>query len=202
MAAYRGARFNSIYAVAATVAIHSLVILLFIKLKPIESRSNTSTLQMIRLRPHEAESVLIVKPPNINFKSRNINVNVPDISFADRVYTELDLIQSPPDIPYELPDPNNAKYRGVFDPKMRQKLLDAQRLNRPRANEKPESWTEADGRTFVDMGNGDCLVSMQKVDSRERGTNWGHTRCGKTDSEKTMDRVMADVESRKSQSRN
>jgi hypothetical protein len=100
-------------------------------------------------------------------------------------------------IPYELPNANDAKYRDVFDPKLRQKLIDAEVFNKPRAKEKTNSWTEIDGRVFVDMGNGECLVSMRKVDSRERGTSWGMTRCGKTYSEKMMDSVMADFESRK-----
>ena len=76
-------------------------------------------------------------------------------------------------------------------------MIEAQSLNKPRAKEKSNSWTEADGRTFVDMGDGHCLVSMPKTDPRERGTNWGHARCGKTNSEKMIDNVAADLEARK-----
>jgi hypothetical protein len=194
---YPGAKPNSIYAIAITLAVHGLAILFLINFRHVQFPSSESSIQMIPLKPEKVESVLIVNPPVIKFKPNIIDPIIPDINFTDIVQTDLKLIQSPLDIPYELPDPNASRYRNIFDPKVRQRLIDAQRLNKPRAPEKSTSWTEAAGRTFVDMGDGNCLVSMTKVDSRDRGTNWGHTRCGKTNSEKMMDNVTADLEARK-----
>ena len=88
-----------------------------------------------------------------------------------------------------------ANFSEMF--KMRQKLIDAEIFNRARIKGQTSDWKEIDGRDFVAKGDGKCFVSMQQVDSRDRGKNWGGTRCGKTDSESMMDRVNADFESRK-----
>ena len=183
---------------AGTIALmaHGVVILFLLGVKHGPPLSNNPTIQMIQLKPDPVESVLSAEPPVVSFRQRAIHVDLPDIAIkADSV--NLGLIRDPSATAYELPDRNMDIYRDVFDPKLRQKLIDAQVFNRPRTKGEANTWTEVDGRTFVDMGNGECLVSMRKVDSRERGTNWGMTRCGKTDSEKMMDNVNADLEARK-----
>jgi hypothetical protein len=149
------------------------------------------------LLPEVKKTAIEIERPDINFQTKVVDIKLPKIDINDDSLLHISLSDYPSDTPYELPNSNDAKYRDVFDPKMRQKLIDAQGLNRQRAKEKSSSWAESDGRVFIDMGNGNCLVSMAKTDSRERGTNWGSTRCGKTDSEKMMDSVMADFESRK-----
>jgi hypothetical protein len=85
----------------------------------------------------------------------------------------------------------------VFDPKIRQKLIEARSLNRSPAKEKEGSWTTSDGRVFTEIGDGNCLVPKLKTDWRDRGTSYDTVRCGKNDSEKMMDNVLADFESRK-----
>jgi hypothetical protein len=186
---------KSFFAIVVLI-LHGIVILIFANLKHIQPSSLNSSLQMIQLKPEVVESVLVIEPsfdfhPQINYPA------IPGIEF-DRVnQTDIELIHALSDKPYELLDKNNTRYKNVFDPKLRQKLIDAQGFNAPRIVEKPSSWTEADGRTFVDTGNGNCLVSMFKADSRDRDTNWGHTRCGKSDSEGMMDDVMADFEARR-----
>lgn len=133
------------------------------------------------LEPHvpelpEVHPVMLIQAPILFFESKDS----PSISPA-----------------YEPSDVSSGQYSGVFDPKMRQKLMDSQALNRPRTQEKSKTWTAIDDRTYIEMGDGVCMVSMAKTDSRDRATTWGFTRCGKNDSEKAMDRVMADYESRK-----
>ncbi len=154
-------------------------------------------LQMIQLSSEVEKAVIEIEKPEISFQTNVVNVQLPKIDINDDSLLHISLSDYQSPTPYELPNPNDAKYRDVFDPKMRQKLIDAQAINKPRTASKPASWTESDGRVFTYIGDGKCLVSMPKVDSRERGTSWGMTRCGKTDSEKMMDSVMADFESRK-----
>lgn len=97
-----------------------------------------------------------------------------------------------------------GNFSGVFDPTLRQKLQAAQQPKRAHEFQVDEHWTGSDGRTYVYVGNGECMVSMAKLDARERGTQWSSIRvpCGKNDSEKAMDRVMADFESRRSRPQN
>jgi len=189
---------NSISILISVVVAHVVLIFIVILAKSEKVSSELQPiLQMIQLSPEVQTVAIEMEKPDINFQTNVVDIKLPKIDINDDslLHIRLSDYQSP--TPYALPNPNDAKYRDVFDPKMRQKLIDAQGINRPRAKEKSGSWTESDGRVFIDMGDGNCLVSMAKMDSHERGTNWGSTRCGKTDSEKMMDSVMADFESRK-----
>jgi hypothetical protein len=192
------AKRNSISILISVVVAHAvLIFIVFIAKNEKVGSELQPILQMIQLSPDVEKTAIEIEKPNISFQANVADIKLPkiDINNDSPLHISLSDYQSP--TPYELPSPNDAKYRDVFDPKMRQKLIDAQTINKPRAKEKLGSWTESDGRVFIDMGDGNCLVSMPKTDWRERGTNWGGTRCGKTDSEKMMDSVMADFESRK-----
>ncbi|GGY68273.1 hypothetical protein GCM10011613_10600 [Cellvibrio zantedeschiae] len=151
-------------------------------------------LHMINVLPESEELISELNKPEVN-ELRSLQLNIPQMQITEPVISSLD---TPIDnLPYEPPSEASRGNENVFDPKMRQKLLDAKRLNVPRAAEKSNTWTAIDGRTYIEMGDGTCMVSMPKVDSRDRGTSWGFTTCGKTDSEKAMDRVNADFESRR-----
>ena len=194
---YQTKRHSSI-ALTIIIVAHGLFIFIALSAK-IKQRENLSVqplLQLIQLQS-EKKFTSELEKPDVSFESNAIHIQVPELNLAETLLVKPDLSSYDSLTPYELPNSTDTTHGNVFDPKLRQKLLDAERLNKPRAADKPKSWTEADGRTFVDMGNGRCLVSMPKVDSRDRGTNLGFTRCGKTDSEKMMDSVMADFESRK-----
>ena len=194
---FRMARSISVSASAITILFNGLVILFFVNLKHIRPSLLDQKIQMIQFETKIDKSVLVVEPPSFDFHPQFNYPVIPDIEFDEVNQKDIDLVQSKLDKPYEFPNKNNTRYKDVFDPKLRQKLIDAQGFNTARRAEKPISWTQADGRTFVDMGDGSCFVSMPKVDSRDRGTNWGATRCGKADSEEMMDNVMADFEARK-----
>jgi hypothetical protein len=102
---------------------------------------------------------------------------------------------------YQLPNPNDAKYRDVFDPKMRQKLIDAQSLNIVRSAEKQKSWTASDGTIFLDNGDGQCRNSMPNSDTHSTATNWStltlNVPCSKDEGGRMMDNVNADLAARK-----
>ena len=189
---------NSISILISVVVAHVVLVFIVILAKSEKVSSELQPiLQMIRLSPEVQPVAIEMEKPDISFQTKIVDIELPKININDDSLLHISLSDYQSPTPYELPNPNDAKYRDVFDPKMRQKLIDAQAINKPRTREKSGSWTERDGRVFIDMGDGNCLVSMVKTDSRERGTNWGSTRCGKTDSEKMMDSVMADFESRK-----
>lgn len=192
------AKRNSIFILISVVAAHVILICIVVIAKNEKVSSELlPILQMIQLAPEVKTAEAEIEKPDISFQSNVVDIKLPKIDINDDALLHISLSDYQSPTPYELPNPNAAKYRDVFDPKMRQKLIDAQAINKPRAKDKSGSWTESDGRVFIDMGDGNCLVSMPKTDWRERGTNWGGTRCGKTDSEKMMDSVMADFESRK-----
>lgn len=184
----RTAKPKSVLVFFAIVLLHLglIFIALNIKSKQRETAS-TPSFKMIYLSHQKPSVELEVEAPSVEFTSTKAPI-VPEIVIEE---------QSAPIVPFDTSSSDSVINSQVFDPKMRQKLIDAQALNKPRAKEKSGSWTESDGRVFIDMGDGNCFVSMPKTDWRERGTNWGGTRCGKTDSEKMMDSVMADFESRK-----
>jgi len=189
----------SFFAIAITGIIHLVVALMFIfaSNKNGVSLEQQSFLQVIKLKVKDPEINMELRSPSINFPIKIRPVILPTLDFDQSLHAELEKEYSNSDIPYQLPDKNSELHKNVFDPKMRKKLIDAQGFNTPRKVEKSKSWTEADGRTFVDMGDGMCLVSMSKIDSHERGTGWGMTPCGRTDSEKMMDNVLADFEARR-----
>lgn len=177
------------------VLAHAFIILLVLNEK-VKQRELVPEriLHMINLVPEPQESISEPDKPEVN-ELRPLQLNIPHIQIAEPVLSPLDVPLN--NSPYEFPSEMSGEYENVFDPKMRQKLLEAKRLNAPRSAEKSRTWTAIDGRTFIEMDDGKCLVSMPNADARERGTNWGMTTCGKTDSEKAMDRVNADFESRK-----
>ncbi|MET0357212.1 MAG: hypothetical protein ABW044_10565 [Cellvibrio sp.] len=194
----RGIKLNSIYAIAITLIAHGVVILFLVNLKHIEPAVNNSTIQMIQLKPEKVDAVLTVETPTIHFQSRAIHVDIPNIDFVDQGPADLRLIHSQSDIPYELPGKNSDLYGDVFDPVLRKKLQEAHANRRPARKDAINTWVSG-ATTMVDVGDGECIRSIPKTDSRERGTQWSMLRvkCGKSDSEKMMDNVTADLEARR-----
>lgn len=189
---------NSISIFISVVVAHAILICIVVIAKNEKVGSELQPIiQMIQLSPETKMAAIEMEKPDISFQTKVVDIKLPKIDINDDSLLHISLSDYQSPTPYELPNPNDAKYRDVFDPKMRQKLIDAQAINKPRAREKSGGWTESDGRDFVARGDGECFVSMLQVDSRDRGKNWGSTRCGKTDSESMMDRVNADFESRK-----
>ena len=192
----RTAKPKSVLVFFAIVLLHLGLIFIALNIKSKQREMSVMpAFKMIYLSQEKPPAKTELNIPLIERVSIRASMVLPEVVFEE--LQELDLRIDTPSSDYVLPNPNDSKYRDVFDPKMRQKLIDSQTLNKPRTASKLSSWTESDGRVFTYMGDGKCLVSMPKVDSRERGTSWGMTRCGKTDSEKMMDSVMADFESRK-----
>jgi hypothetical protein len=187
---------NSHYAIFITAVIHVVIILLALNLN-VNKRAaySRSSLQMLELQQKKPVSELMPELPLNNLSPNAIHLTVPNVEFTE--YNELASDSLEITAPYEFPDKNSEQHQNVFDPKLRKKLLDVQSLNRPRAGEKAKSWSEIDGRVFIEVGGGLCEVSMTNADTHSKAANWGMTTCGKTDSEKTMGRVMADYESHK-----
>ena len=192
----RRSKSGSIVTFIAILLFHLVLIVVVFnaKLKQRET-SAVPALKMIYLLQEKPPDQTELHIPVVERVSINASVVVPEIIIDEQsaLVIQLDLPQSS----YQLLDPNETKYRDVFDPKARQKLIDAQGFNRPRVTGKEGSWTTSDGRVFTEIGDGNCLVPKLKTDWRDRGTSYDTVRCGKTDSEKMMDSVMADFESRK-----
>lgn len=194
---FRRASKNQSSLVLGIIIFVHVAIILFVLNQKIKQREliPEKILHMINLLPEKVEPMLEPKKPEIMIEPRQLQLTTPQLQFSETVLSPLNSLTN--DLPYEFPSGNSGQYENIFDPKLRKKLIDAQHLNTPRKAEKSKSWTTSDGRTFVDIGDGMCLVSMPNLDSHSRGKNWGKTRCGKTDSEKMMDNVNADLEARK-----
>lgn len=173
------------------LCIHSLFICWMLRLQTLKPAESVPLLTYIRL-PQHIPSPLYPEPSIVDFT--HAGNAVPKIAAPEVV------IESGPvfDLTLDSPPPQ-GDFSGVFDPRLRQKLLQTRRGKNEQGLQIDERWTGADGRTYIYAGNGECVVSMAKLDWRERGTQWSSTRvaCGKNDSENMMDRVMADFESRK-----
>ena len=192
------AKRNSISILISVVVAHVVLIFIVILAKSEKVSSELQPiLQMIKLSPEVEKTAIEIEKPEISFQANVVDIKLPkiDINEDSLLHISLNDYQSP--TPYELPNPNDTKYRDVFDPKMRQKLIDAQGFNRPHVTGKESSWTTSDGRVVTEIGDGNCLVSKLKTDWRDRGTSYDAVRCGKNDSEKIIDSVMAGFESRK-----
>ncbi len=170
---------------------HALVIHWLLNSQYREAVESVPVLTYIRL-PQDKPSPIYIEPLIIDFQR--------SVSSASKI--------APPDVVIESASafnvesgvpPSQGDFAGVFDPTLRQKLLQAKRSVSEQGFQIDEHWTGADGRSYIYVGNGECMVSMAKLDWRERGAQWSGTRvpCGKNDNEKMMDRVMADFESRK-----
>jgi len=170
---------------------HALLIYWMINLQYRGAVESGPVLTYIRL-PQDKPVPIYPEPLIVDFQ-RSVS-SAPNISFPDFVIESAPAFDIGPAI-----SPPHGDFSGVFDPRLRQKLLQAQRPSSEADLQIDEHWTGADGRTYIYVGNGECAVSMAKMDWRERGTQWSSTRisCGKNDSEKMIDRVMADFESRK-----
>lgn len=153
-------------------------------------------LQMISLRPEREELIDELNIPKVD-ELKPIQIRFPQIQIAEPPLTTNESLTN-----YSENDLSDSagRYGNVFDPKLRKKLMESQDLNRPRGAAKTKKWTGIDGKTYIELGDGACMVSMPKVGAQDRANNWGVTNCGKNDSEKAMDRVMADFESRKAPS--
>lgn len=184
----RSAKPKSVLVFFTIVFLHFIFIAIALNIKS-KQRDTTSapSFKMIYLSQQKLSVELEVKAPVVEFSSTKVPI-VPEIIIEDNSASVISLDASSS---HSL---NNSQ---VFDPKLRQKLSDAQVFNRARVKGQLNNWKENDGRDFIARSDGECFVSMQQVDSRERGKNWGSTRCGKTDSESMMDRVNADLEARK-----
>lgn len=184
----RSAKPKSALVFFAIVFLHFALIFIALNIKSKQPEATSAPyFKMIYLSPQKPSVELEVKAPLLELSPTKTPM-VPEIVIEE---------YSAPIVSLEASPSNSVNNSQVFDPKMRQKLSDAQPLNRTRFKAQLGNWKESDGRDFVAKDDGECFVSMRQVDSRDRGKNWGSTRCGKTDSESMMDRVNADVEARK-----
>lgn len=93
--------------------------------------------------------------------------------------------------------PNQGIATNVFNPSLRQRLLDEERKPElQRADTGPKTHTDPSGATLVDLGGGKCLRSS--VPKPGEVQNWYMTSCGgKSESERVMDRVNQAVNDRR-----
>lgn len=181
---------------AGVLALH--IIFIFFAIKDNRS-SNLSgvqevTLHFLQVSPEKERVVTPTTLPDIEIQSRRIQLTFPTIDAM--VFDVIDANASANSNPTLQ---SGQKVDSVFDPKLRKKLHDSEMGNTIYARGDDRSWTSPDGKVLVDLGDGHCMSSMKNMDSRSRGTTWSSTSvsCGESDSEKFMDHVNAELESKK-----
>ena len=186
---------------AIIIFVHGiLIILVFNNKSKLREYTVTETLlQLVDLPPERYQPLVEPKKPMVIFHLNTIHSELPDVDVKDVPDKRADLTNYQSSVPYELPNKNDKLYSDVFDPVLRKKLQEAHANRKPKKQDTLNTWQTSGGTTLVDMGDGECIASMPKIDSRQRGTTWSMLRvkCGKTDSEKMMDNVTADLEARK-----
>ena len=192
---------NSPFVLILIVLIHLLLIALVLNIKSKQRKDIyfEAIMQLRELPTKNIYSISEPEVPNINVDVKPIHLVVPALDFKENNKIPLDLSVITSDQTYELPDANAELYKDVFDPKLRKKLQEAHASRKPKKQNTLNTWETAGGATLVDMGDGECIASMPKIDFRDRGTSWSllRVKCGETDSEKMMDNVSADLEARK-----
>ncbi|RYY01605.1 MAG: hypothetical protein EOO53_16525 [Gammaproteobacteria bacterium] len=176
-----------------------IFIILNTKSKQLKDLPSETVMQISEVKIQNNFSAFVPEIPDLNTGIKSFDLSLPDIKFNEAPRGPLDLSLPKISDSYELPDATSELYKDVFDPKLRKKLQEAHANRKPKKQNTINTWETSGGTTLVDMGDGECIASMPKVDSRQRGTNWSMLRvkCGKTDSEKMMDNVTADLEARK-----
>lgn len=196
----RLSRKTSGFIFATIVIAHGVLIILVLnsKLKPREYKTRETLLQLVELSPEKYLSVADLEKPVVIFHLNAIHNKLPDVDIKDAPIKKADVTNYQSSVPYELPNKNDKLYSDVFDPVLRKKLQEANANRKPKKHDTLNTWQTSGGTTLVDMDDGECIASMPKIDSRQRGTSWSMLRvkCGKTDSEKMMDNVMVDLEAR------
>jgi len=191
---------NAFYAAIIVAAIHLVAVLLFLYAnKTADTHPGPlSSLQMIKPVADISETTPILEPPLIDFQPGFLPIQLAELDIAQSVHADLTRIYSAADTPYQLPDKNADLYPDVFDPRLRKKLQDAHANRKPVKKDLINTWVSGE-TTLAEVGDGECVASMPKTDSRDRGTSWSMIRvkCGKSDSEKMMDNINADLEARK-----
>lgn len=189
------------FILAIIIVAHGILIILVLnnKYKSREFTTNETLLRLVDFSSEKYQPLVVLEEPIVSFHLNTFHSYLPNVDIKDAPVKGADLTNYQYSVPYELPNKNDDLYSDVFDPVLRKKLQDAHAKRKPKKQNTLNTWETTGGTTFVDMGDGECIASMPKIDFRDRGTSWSMLRvkCGKTDSEKMMDNVTADLEARK-----
>lgn len=182
------------------LCVHCILIASVLFYKPQHATHPSPTMRYIKLEPERPNQIFPMQIPVIKQDAVDISSRVfpPPQLHIEETVVDYRLTLSAPDN-YQLTDKKAEAYKDIFDPRLRKQLEENYRPTRKPAVKSYESFTNVHGATVVAVGDGHCMVSMPKVDSRDRATNWGSSSdtCGRTDSQKMMDEIEKDLEARK-----
>ncbi|MES2675136.1 MAG: hypothetical protein V4660_12920 [Pseudomonadota bacterium] len=91
---------------------------------------------------------------------------------------------------------NEISPETIFDPRVRKRLQENSVTTRQSSGEGQFRY-DSSGNSMYETGNGNCMRANKKLDSQERGTTWSFVSCGKNDSEKMMDNIQRELDSKK-----
>jgi hypothetical protein len=120
----------------------------------------------------------------LRIKQFDVKTNIPDINMQAIIVEDDNNSASKNVITYE-------NLKRTFDPRWRDKFQENNSSSIDRKSASFNSWTSLDGTQFVEVGDGECITSMQKLPNTGRGTSWSNSRvkCGKSESERMMENV-------------
>lgn len=132
-----------------------LVLILVVLNEKMEQRevSVTPAFKMIYLSQVKIPLQTELNIPVVKRISIKASIMLPEIVIEEKTQTALDITFEQPSNHYEFPNKKAGRYKDVFDPKLRKKLLDLPIKAMP----KPKIQYQGVGITLEDIGNGKCI---------------------------------------------
>lgn len=173
------------------------VLIGFVLFSTLKNGRISTTEQSIEVRLlFNEQPELTIELPEINLNLRN--ASTPAIKFSEPEFDSRILMAPDDHILSANRTLNSQTGMTVFDARLRKRLDDiAAQPKLQRAKTELRSFIDLTDNQFIDVGDGRCLRSMQKMESHQRERVYSGVDCGKTDSEKMMENIVRDVDARK-----
>lgn len=186
----------------AVLLVHVLVLLGLHQHAAVSSAVNQPAIVLKLIAP-KLQKIPIELPRQLlldaNSSAPNISLKLPEFSIAPADTRKANSVAVLPgggaDEPAgKSPQPADS---AIFDPRLRQTVRQQEMAAKTPREESSTSWTAANGRKYVDMGDGTCIYTMGKIDG-ERQAQWSSTRsrCGRSLGEKMLDNVQQTLNNR------
>lgn len=186
----------------AVLLAHVLVLLGLNRNSAVSSAVNQPAIVLKLIAP-QLQKIPIELPHQLlldnNSGAPHISLKLPEFSIAPADVREANSVAVQPGSGGKEPAGKSPLPAGnaIFDPRLRQTLRQQEMAAKTTREESLTSWTTANGRKYVDMGDGTCIHTMGKIDG-ERQAQWSSTRsrCGRSWGEKMLDNVQQTLNNR------
>lgn len=174
-----------VLAMAAVLAVHGLLIIAVNNLAPVDVPRSERALVLKILPPNKPVAVEAVQqaPLQLRWNTTSPKLVAPEFSIAapegSRAINSAGIYEGAGHSAASQHTPP-AESSAIFDPRLRQRVEHLQERAKPASKGDLPGWVAPSGRQHVDMGDGTCIHTMEKI-AGERQAQWSTTRsrCGK-----------------------